>query len=73
MGRAREERLLNPEAGSEIAAAAAYGIDLTQLVENLRLSPSERIKRNDQAANSVLKFAEAMRKAKVDMKAANNR
>ena len=62
----REEKLLNPRPGSKIAEARDYGIDLTQIVENLRLTPAERIKRNDQAVNSVLRFAEAMKRAKAD-------
>jgi hypothetical protein len=64
MKRTPEEKLLNPRPGSKIAAARDFGIDLTLLVENLRLTPAERIKRNDQAVNSVLKFAEAMKRAK---------
>jgi hypothetical protein len=64
MRRTREERLLNPKAGGEIAAARDYGIDLTQIVENLRLTPTERIRANDLAVNSVLKFEQAMRRAK---------
>lgn len=69
MKRSREEKLLNPRPGSKIAEARDYGIDLTQLVENLRLTPSERIKRNDDAVNSMLKFQEAMRQAKSKAKA----
>jgi len=68
MGRTREDKLLNPKPGSRIAAAREYGIDLTQIVENLRLTPAERIRRNDQAVNSILKFAEAMRRAKTAAK-----
>ena len=68
MSRTPEENLLNPEPGSKAAAARDYGIDLTQLAENLRLSPSERIKRNDAAANSMLKFEEAMRRTKQALK-----
>jgi len=68
MNRSREEKLLNPKAGGRIEAAKEYGIDLTQIVENLRLSPAERIKRNDQAVNSILKFANAMKRAKADQK-----
>lgn len=64
MSRTPEEKLLNPRPGSKIAAARDFGIDLTQIVENLRLTPAERIKRNDQAVNSVLKFEEAMKRAK---------
>lgn len=69
MKRTPEEKLLDPKPGSKIAAARDYGIDLTQLAENLRYTPAERIKRNDAAANSMLKFAEAMRRAKAATKA----
>jgi len=68
MKRTREEKLLDPRPGSRIAEARDYGIDLTQIVENLRLTPAERIRRNDQAVNSVLKFAEAMKVAKAAQK-----
>ena len=40
-----ENYLLNPPVGSKAAEAVAYGIDLTLVVENLRLTPAERIKR----------------------------
>jgi hypothetical protein len=66
MARTPEEKLLNPRPGSKIAEAAEYGIDLTQLVENLRLSPAERIRNNDAVVNSVRKFADALRRAKGD-------
>ena len=68
MKRTREEKLLNPAPGSKIAVAMEYGIDLTQIVENLRMTPADRIRANDQAVNSVLKFEEAMRGAKVRSK-----
>jgi hypothetical protein len=42
--RARQ-RLMNPAPGSRIAAAKEYGIDLTLLVEQLRLTPGERASR----------------------------
>jgi len=69
MNRPARERLLDPKPGSKIAEARDYGIDLTMLAENLRYTPAERIKRNDQAANSLLKFEEAVRKAKATEKA----
>jgi hypothetical protein len=69
MNRTARERLLDPKPGSKIAEARDYGIDLTMLAENLRYTPAERIKRNDQAANSLLKFEEAVRKAKATEKA----
>jgi hypothetical protein len=62
--RTAEEKLLNPRPGSKIAEARDFGIDLTQIVENLRLTPAERIKMNDQAVNSMLKFEEAVKRAK---------
>ena len=62
--RTPEEKLLHPRPGSKIAEARDFGIDLTQIVENLRLTPAERIKKNDQAVNSMLKFEEAVRRAK---------
>jgi hypothetical protein len=37
-----EERLLNPALGSKCAVAREYGIDLTLLLEQLRLTPAER-------------------------------
>jgi hypothetical protein len=37
-----EHRLLNPAPGSRIAAARDYGVDLSLMLEQLRLSPSER-------------------------------
>ena len=37
-----ERRLLNPAPGSRIAAAKAFGVDLTLLLEQLRLTPAER-------------------------------
>jgi hypothetical protein len=39
-----EERLRNPAPGSKIAAARDYGIDLTLLIEQLRLTPDERLR-----------------------------
>jgi len=61
-----EEKLLNPRPGGKIAEAAEYGIDLTQLARNLRLSPSQRIKNNDDVVNSVRKLADAVHRAKAE-------
>ena len=68
MKRTPEERLRNPSPGGSIANAAEYGIDLTQLIENLRLTPAQRIKKNDDAVNSVRKIAEAVNRAKAEAK-----
>jgi hypothetical protein len=37
-----EDRLRHPRPGSRIAEAQQYGVDLTLLIENLRLTPAER-------------------------------
>ena len=42
--RDKEERLRNPEPGSKAAAARDFGIDLTLLIERLRLTPEERVR-----------------------------
>ena len=39
-----EERLLNPKPGGAIEAARDFGIDLSLLVERLRLTPEERLR-----------------------------
>ncbi|HMO81737.1 MAG TPA: hypothetical protein PKD24_13185 [Pyrinomonadaceae bacterium] len=65
MARTPEEKLRNPRPGGYIAEARDYGIDLTQLIENLRLTPAQRIKNNDGAVNSVRKIAEAVKRAKL--------
>ena len=44
MKRIPEEKLLNPKPGSKIAAAQEFGIDLSLLVENLRLTPDQRVR-----------------------------
>lgn len=43
MKRSIEDRLLNPRPGSKAAAAKEFGIDLTLLIKNLRLTPQERV------------------------------
>ncbi len=40
-----EARLRNPRPGGRIEAAQRFGIDLTLLIEQLRLPPSDRVKR----------------------------
>jgi hypothetical protein len=54
-----EERLRHPRPGSKIAAAQEYGVDLTLLIENLRLSPAERVRR----MHDVIQAAESVRGA----------
>ncbi|MGI8786338.1 MAG: hypothetical protein ACR2HG_01070 [Pyrinomonadaceae bacterium] len=40
-----EEKLLNPKPGSKVAAAQKAGVDLNKLVENLPLTPTQRLKK----------------------------
>ncbi len=44
-----EERLRHPRPGSRIEAAQRFGVDLTLLIEKLRLSPAERVRGMHQA------------------------
>jgi hypothetical protein len=46
-------RLMNPAPGSRIEAAWNYGIDLTLLVEQLRLTPDERGRNLEEAATAL--------------------
>ena len=64
MKRTAEEKLLNPRPGSKIAEARDFGIDLTLLVRNLKLTPEQRLRNNEQAVNDLEKLAAAMRHAK---------
>jgi hypothetical protein len=54
-----EARLRNPAPGSRIEAAQRFGIDLTLLIENLRLSPEERVR----SMLDVIEVAESVRGA----------
>jgi phage baseplate assembly protein W len=47
------EIITNPPAGSRLAAAKEYGIDLTLLLESLARTPTERARRLMAAAASV--------------------
>ncbi len=65
MKRTIEEKLLNPKPGSKVAAAKEFGIDLTLLIGNLRLTPDERV-RNLQSA--MYGLDELVRQAKLSRK-----
>jgi hypothetical protein len=56
------ERLRNPRPGTRIAAARDYGVDLTLLIEHLRLTPAERLKRLEYAATSIEKMRKTVRR-----------
>lgn len=67
MKRTPEEKLLNPKPGGKIAAVREYGIDLTLIAENMRLSPEERLRKLQQAMVSFEKLRlEAANSRRID-------
>jgi hypothetical protein len=62
MKRTPEEKLLNPRPGSEIAAARDFGIDLTLIVSQLRLTPEERLEDLQETMEFVDELDNARRK-----------
>lgn len=51
--RIAEDRLRNPAPGSRIEAAKKYGIDLSLLITQLRLTPAERGEILESASEAV--------------------
>jgi hypothetical protein len=51
--RIAEDRLRNPAPGSRIEAAKKYGIDMSLLIEQLRLTPAERAEKMESASEAV--------------------
>ena len=49
MIRSIEEHLLNPPPGSAAARAREFGIDLTLLIQRLKLTPEERLRQLQRA------------------------
>ncbi len=64
MKRTPEEKLLNPKPGSKIAAAKDFGIDLTLLVRQLRLTPEERLDELQTAMESFEEFSKQVKLSK---------
>lgn len=58
-----EDRLRNPPPGSRIEAARKFGIDLTLLIHQLRLSPAERVRGMHQAAQETEQLRGAARRS----------
>jgi hypothetical protein len=57
-----EERLRHPRPGSRIAEAQQYGVDLSLLIENLRLTPAERASRMHDVIATVDQVRGAVRR-----------
>jgi len=51
-----EDYFLNPPPGSAAARAVEFGIDLTLTLENLRLTPEERIRKLDNHIAGITKL-----------------
>jgi hypothetical protein len=49
---------------SAVERAIAFGVDITLLIENLRYTPTERLRRGEQALASVVSFREAIQRAR---------
>lgn len=47
------DRLLHPIPGGKVEAAKKFGVDVTLLIEQLRLTPAERARRMHALAQSV--------------------
>ena len=56
-----EDYFLNPPPGSAAARAAEFGIDLTLTLENLRLTPEERVRKLDSFIEGVAKLRASVR------------
>jgi hypothetical protein len=48
-----EDRLRNPAPGSRIEAAKEYGIDLSLIITQLRLTPAQRAEKMESASEAV--------------------
>ncbi len=57
-----EQRLRNPVPGSAIEAARKFGVDLTLLIERLRLTPEERVSELQKSMVSLSKIRGAARR-----------
>ncbi|CAN5721044.1 hypothetical protein BH18ACI4_BH18ACI4_09120 [soil metagenome] len=51
-----QDYFLNPPPGSAAARAVEFGIDLTLTLENLRLTPEERIRKLDDHLAGIAKL-----------------
>jgi hypothetical protein len=58
------EKLRHPPPGSRIEAAQQYGVDLTLLIEQLRLSPAERARRMESLGREMQAARGAARRPK---------
>lgn len=67
-----EEQLLNPLPGSKAAAAKEFGIDLTLLIRQLRMTPQERINELQQEMIVMERFERDAQIAREKLKSKRN-
>lgn len=48
-----EDHLRNPPSGSRAFEAKEFGIDMEELIANLKLTPAERLKKHDRLLNEA--------------------
>lgn len=56
MSKEADDYFLNPPPGSAAARAVEFGTDLTLTLENLRLTPEERIRKLDNHLTGIAKM-----------------
>lgn len=61
-----EDALRHPKPGGKIDAARHFGIDLSMLIENLRLTPDQRLRRLQESMNSIESLRAISRKSSDD-------
>jgi hypothetical protein len=61
MNRKIEDYFLHPPPGSAAERAADFGIDLTLTLENLRLTPEERIRKLDDFIRGIAELRASIR------------
>ncbi len=49
---------------SAVERATAFGVDITLLIENLRLTPTERLRRGEKFLKSVVAFRQEVERAR---------
>jgi hypothetical protein len=62
MSKAGEDYFMNPPPGSAAARAVEFGIDLTLTLENLRLTPEDRIRQLQSSIAGVAKLRATVRR-----------
>lgn len=61
VSKAVEDYFLNPPPGSAAERAVEFGIDLTLTLENLRLTPEERIRKLDDHLTGIARLKASAR------------